>query len=120
MTRYLFVADVGFDEEATAQLHQPDLAAALKAVSEAIPAEPLMEEKHSGTCQEGGKRSSHQKRLLDEISAGSADRCPERGQTLVQSWLILNQRGTGSAAIAAGNRPRTNLLNVLSPDLELL
>jgi len=92
MTRYLFIADVGFDEEATTQLHQDGLAAALTAVLDAIPAEPLTD----GTIQEIVKQVVKDKNIKKGFlmkSLRAALTGALKGPDLVQSWLILNQRG---------------------------
>ena len=93
MTRYLFIADVGFDEEATAQLQQAGLAAALKAVLEAIPAETLTDETIQEIVKQVVKEQTIKKGFLMK-SLRAALTGALKGPDLVQSWLILNQRGT--------------------------
>ncbi len=92
MTRYVFIADVGFDEEATAQLHQAGLAAALKAVLEAIPAETLTDEMIQEIVKQVVKEQTIKKGFLMK-SLRAALTGALKGPDLVQSWLILNQRG---------------------------
>ena len=92
MTRYLFIADVGFDEEATTQLQQPGLAAALKAVLEAIPAETLTDETVQEIVKQVVKEQAIKKGFLMK-SLRAALTGALKGPDLVQSWLILNQRG---------------------------
>ncbi len=93
MTRYLFIVDVGFDEEATAQLRQAGLAAALKAVLEAIPAEALTDEAIQEIVKQVVKEQSIKKGFLMK-SLRAALTGALKGPDLVQSWLVLNQRGT--------------------------
>ena len=92
MTRYLFIVDVGFDEEATAQLHQPGLAVALKAVLEAIPAETLTDETIQEIVKQVVKEQTIKKGFLMK-SLRAALTGALKGPDLVQSWLVLNQRG---------------------------
>ena len=92
MTRYLFIVDVGFDEEATAQLQQPGLAVALKAVLEAIPAETLTDETIQEIVKQVVKEQTIKKGFLMK-SLRAALTGALKGPDLVQSWLVLNQRG---------------------------
>ena len=92
MTRYLFIVDVGFGEEATAQLQQPGLAVALKAVLEAIPAETLTDETIQEIVKQVVKEQTIKKGFLMK-SLRAALTGALKGPDLVQSWLVLNQRG---------------------------
>ncbi len=93
MTRYLFIADVGFDEEATTQLQQDGLAAALTAVLDAIPPEPLttdapIQEIVKQVVKDQAIKKGFLMKSLRAALTGAL-----KGPDLVQSWLILNQRG---------------------------
>jgi glutamyl-tRNA synthetase len=93
MTRYLFIADVGFDQEATTQLQQDGLAAALTAMLNAIPSEPPLTDE---TIQEIVKQVVKDKNIKKGFlmkSLRAALTGALKGPDLVQSWLILNQRG---------------------------
>ena len=92
MTRYLFIVEVGFDQEATTQLQQPGLAAALKAVLAAIPAETLTDATIQEIVKQVVKDQTIKKGFLMK-SLRAALTGALKGPDLVQSWLILNQRG---------------------------
>jgi len=90
MSRYLFVADVGFTEEATTQLKQDNVAAALKGIIEALGAVSLTEANVQEVIQAGVKAAGVKKGVVMR-SLRAALTGDMHGPDLVQSWLLLNQ-----------------------------
>jgi glutamyl-tRNA synthetase len=91
MTRYLFVADVGFTDAATAQLQQDQVAAALTAIKTALEqAAPLTEATIQELIQQSVKTANVKKGLVMR-SLRAALTGDMQGPDLVQSWLLLNQ-----------------------------
>jgi glutamyl-tRNA synthetase len=91
MTKYLFVADVGFTEAATTQLQQAGVAAALQVILEALTAldSPFTEEVAKSVIQQGVKSANVKKGLVMK-SLRAALTGDLQGPDLVQSWLLLN------------------------------
>jgi len=93
MSRYLFVADVGFTEEATKKLHQEGAATIVQAILEAVNQEQSLTE---ASAQDLLKRAAAQlnqkegklKPILRVALTGDT-----RGPDLIQSWLLLHHRG---------------------------
>lgn len=93
MTRYLFIADVGFTEAATTQLRQEGTAAALKAIISALEeTSELSPEQAQAVIQQGVKAANVKKGLVMR-SLRAALTGDMQGPDLVQSWLLLNQHG---------------------------
>ncbi|MGA7933952.1 MAG: glutamate--tRNA ligase [Kovacikia sp.] len=95
MSRYLFVADVGFTEEATKKLHQEGSAAIVEAILAAISAhlpQPLTETTAQEVLKQVATQLKQKEGKLKPIlrSALTGD---TRGPDLIQSWLLLHQRG---------------------------
>ena len=91
MTKYLFVADVGFTEAATAQLQQEGVAAALEAIVAALESTqaPLTESEIQAVIQQSVKTANVKKGLVMR-SLRAALTGDMQGPDLVQSWLLLN------------------------------
>jgi glutamyl-tRNA synthetase len=102
MTRYLFVADVGFSEEASAQLQQLGSAAALQAILQNIPdgmPSSLTEEAIQDLIKQVVKEQNVKKGLVMR-SLRAALTGAMHGPDLVQSWLILHQKGIDRTRLA--------------------
>lgn len=92
MTRYLFVADIGFTEEATTQLQQEGSATGLRAFLDALPSAPLSDATIQDLIKQVVKEQSLKKGLVMR-SLRAALTGAMQGPDLVQSWLLLNQKG---------------------------
>ncbi|GAB4226756.1 MAG: glutamate--tRNA ligase [Elainellaceae cyanobacterium] len=92
MTRYLFIADVGFTEAATAQLQQTGVAPALQAIIAALEERnaPLTEADAQAVIQQGVKTADVKKGLMMR-SLRAALTGDMQGPDLVQSWMLLSQ-----------------------------
>lgn len=89
MTRYLFVADVGFTEAATAQLQQEGTATALQSILTALETTPLTADTVQSLIQQG-VQAAHVKKGLVMRSLRAALTGDMQGPDLVQSWLLLH------------------------------
>ncbi|WAL59445.1 glutamate--tRNA ligase [Thermocoleostomius sinensis] len=92
MTRYLFVADVGFTEAATAQLQQPNVATALAAIQSVLEQSPALTESTIQAIIQQGVKAANVKKGLVMRSLRAALTGDMQGPDLVQSWLLLHQR----------------------------
>ncbi|MBD2021015.1 glutamate--tRNA ligase [Leptolyngbya sp. FACHB-36] len=92
MSRYLFVQDVGFTDEASAQLKQDGSATAIQAVATAIPAEPLTDATIQDLIKQVVKEHNLKKGLVMRTLRASLTGSMQ-GPDLVQSWLLLNHHG---------------------------
>ncbi len=90
MSRYLFVADVGFTEEAATQLKQEKVATALEGIIAALEAVSLTEANVQEVIQVGVKAAGVKKGVVMR-SLRAALTGDMHGPDLVQSWLLLNQ-----------------------------
>jgi glutamyl-tRNA synthetase len=93
MTRYLFIETVGFTEEATKKLRQDGSAAIVQGVADAlVTAEPLSETSAPALVKQVatqlGRKEGQLKPILRVALTGDT-----RGPDLIQSWLLLHQRG---------------------------
>ncbi|HEY9752341.1 MAG TPA: glutamate--tRNA ligase, partial [Coleofasciculaceae cyanobacterium] len=93
MTRYLFVSEVGFTEEAMKKLHQPGSGDALKAILNEIEQMPTLTETSAQdvikqVAKDLNRKEGQLKPLLRVALTGET-----RGPDLIQSWLLLHQRG---------------------------
>jgi glutamyl-tRNA synthetase len=93
MTRYLFVADVGFSEDAGKKLQQDGSAAIVQAILAAIEHhKPLTEtsaqELLKQVAKELNRKEGQLKPILRVALTGDT-----RGPDLLQSWLLLHQQG---------------------------
>lgn len=92
MSRYLFVQEVGFTEEAMKKLQQEGAATALKAILTAMDSfQPLTEASIQAlvkqVAQNLNRKEGQLKPLLRVALTGET-----RGPDLIQSWLLLHQR----------------------------
>jgi glutamyl-tRNA synthetase len=94
MTRYLFVADVGFTGAATAQLQQPSVATALAAIKSALEQTSSLTEATIQEIIQQGVKAANVKKGLVMRSLRAALTGDMQGPDLVQSWLLLHQRQT--------------------------
>lgn len=92
MTQYLFVADVGFTEAATAQLQQENVGAALTAIQSALEQTSSLTEATIQDIIQQGVKSANVKKGLVMRSLRAALTGDMQGPDLVQSWLLLHQR----------------------------
>jgi glutamyl-tRNA synthetase len=92
MTRYLFVADVGFTEDAQAHLKQPGVGAALEGVLVGLTGEVMTEESAKALIDQVVKSQGVKKGLvMKSLRAGLTGSL--QGPDLMQSWLLLSQKG---------------------------
>ncbi len=91
MTRYLFVEDVGFSDEATAQLQQAGTAIALQSILDGLDDTLLTAEVAQGLIQQAVKAAGVKKGVVMR-SLRAALTGDMHGPDLLQSWLLLNPR----------------------------
>jgi glutamyl-tRNA synthetase len=92
MTRYLFVADVGFTEDAQAHLKQPGVGPALEGVLAGLTGTPMTEESAKALIDQVVKAQGVKKGLvMKSLRAGLTGSL--QGPDLMQSWLLLSQKG---------------------------
>jgi glutamyl-tRNA synthetase len=92
MTRYLFVADVGFTEDAQAHLKQTGVGAALEGVLAGLTGEVMTEESAKALIDQVVKSQGVKKGLvMKSLRAGLTGSL--QGPDLMQSWLLLSQKG---------------------------
>jgi glutamyl-tRNA synthetase len=91
MTRYLFVADVGFTESATAQLQLDTVATALQGIITALEATPTLTPENVQDVIQAGVKAAGVKKGVVMKSLRAALTGDLQGPDLVQSWLLLNQ-----------------------------
>lgn len=92
MSRFCFVPMIEFDESATAQLQQPAAAAALRGILAVVDSQPLTPETAQGIIKQVLKAQNLKKGLLMR-SLRAALMGEMNGPDLIQSWLLLHQRG---------------------------
>ncbi|MBD3882224.1 glutamate--tRNA ligase [Phormidium tenue FACHB-886] len=91
MSRYLFVAEVGFTEVATTQLKQENVATALQGIAAALEADPSVTEANVQAVIQAGVKAANVKKGVVMKSLRAALTGDLQGPDLVQSWLLLNQ-----------------------------
>ncbi len=91
MTRYLFVADVGFTEAATTQLQLDNVATALQGIITALEATPSLTAENVQDVIQAGVKAANVKKGVVMKSLRAALTGDLQGPDLVQSWLLLNQ-----------------------------
>jgi len=100
MTRYLFTPTVDFTEEATKKLQQDGTAAVLQAIAAVIPTTPLTEtsapELLKQVAKDLNRKEGQLKPILRVALTGNT-----RGPDLIQSWLLLHERGWDQARLQA-------------------
>lgn len=100
MTRYLFMAEVGISEEGTKKLHQDGSKTLLEAIAAVIPPDQSLTEATASAlikqvAQDLGIKEGKIKPLLRVALTGET-----RGPDLMQSWLLLHQKGWDTARLA--------------------
>jgi glutamyl-tRNA synthetase len=90
MTRYLFVADVGFTDAAVAQLKLPGVATALQSIITALETTDLTADSAQTVIQQGVQAANVKKGVVMK-SLRAALTGDLQGPELVPSWLLLNQ-----------------------------
>jgi glutamyl-tRNA synthetase len=113
MCKLFFSSTLDWEEEALAQLQQPKVADALQAVLEAVESHPTLT---SAEAQKIAKKLSKEKNLNKGLimrSLRAALTGAMHGPDLIESWVILHQRGTDktrlSEAISNLNLPVSGL-----------
>ena len=101
MTRYLFVADAPINEEGAKKLQQDGCADVIKGIAAAIPNySPLTEtnapELIKQVAKDLGRKEGQLKPILRVAFTGET-----KGPDLIQSWLLLHQRGWDIARLQA-------------------
>lgn len=91
MTRYLFVADVGFTEAATDQLQLDHVATILQGIIAALEATPTLTAENVQAVIQAGVKAANVKKGVVMKSLRAALTGDLQGPDLVQSWLLLNQ-----------------------------
>lgn len=89
MTRYLFIADIGFTEEATTQLQQPGAADVVAGILDGLSPDPLSAETAQGLIQTVVKEKAVKKGLVMR-SLRAALTGDMHGPDLLESWLLLH------------------------------
>lgn len=92
MTRYLFVPEVGFSEEATKKLQQDGVPDMLRGILTALQGSSSLTEASSQdlikqVAKDLGRKEGQLKPILRVALTGET-----RGPDLIQSWLLLHQR----------------------------
>lgn len=92
MTRYLFIEDVGFTEEATKKLQQDGAAAVVEGIADVLAQTQSLTEANAQelikqVATQLGRKEGQLKPILRVALTGDT-----RGPDLLQSWLLLNQR----------------------------
>lgn len=90
ITRYLFVADVGFTEAATTQLQQSGVAAVLENIIGNLESATLTAESAQTLIQQAVKAANVKKGVVMK-SLRAALTGDLQGPELIPSWLLLNQ-----------------------------
>ncbi len=105
MTRYLFVHDIDFSQEALKHLQQDGVIPALQAVLAAMPDGPITEDAAKAIVNDVVKAQAVKKGLvMKSLRAGLTHSL--KGPDLMQSWLLLSQKGWAKARLTqaiAGN-----------------
>lgn len=92
MTRYLFITDIEWDDDATQHLKQDGVAAVLEAVLQASETAPLTTEEEAKALINTVVKGHGFKKGLVMKSLRAALTGALKGPDLVQSWLLLQQR----------------------------
>jgi glutamyl-tRNA synthetase len=93
MSRYLFVPNIGFTDEAMKKLKQEGAAAVIQAIATAIGQSQALTETTAPTlikevAKDLNRKEGQLKPILRAALTGDT-----RGPDLIQSWLLLHQRG---------------------------
>ncbi|MEB3210304.1 MAG: glutamate--tRNA ligase family protein, partial [Leptolyngbyaceae bacterium] len=97
--RYLFVPDMAFTEAATQHLQQEGVASVLKAVSAALSEASMTEASDAQALITEVTKSENVKKgfVMKSLRAGLT--CDLKGPDLVESWLLLHQRGIDASRL---------------------
>ncbi|MBD2465991.1 glutamate--tRNA ligase [Oscillatoria sp. FACHB-1407] len=93
MTRYLFIADVGFTEAATTQLQQEGTAIALQGILKGLGETPSLSSEAAQALVQQVVSAEKLKKGLVMRSLRAALTGDMHGPDLVQSWLLLHHNG---------------------------
>lgn len=101
MTRYLFIPEVEFTEEATKKLKQEGSAEIVAAIDAALASSEALSESTAPelikqVAKDLGRKEGQLKPILRVALTGDT-----RGPDLIQSWLLLHQRGWDQARLQA-------------------
>jgi glutamyl-tRNA synthetase len=101
MTHYLFVPEVGYSEDAQKRLHQAGSAEVVAAISDVIPAasplsEAIAQDLIKQVAQALNRKEGQLKPILRAALTGEM-----KGPDLIQSWLLLHQRGWDRSRLQA-------------------
>lgn len=98
MTRYLFIEELAFGEDAIGQLQQEGVKAVLQGILDGLPAEPLTQESANALIQSVVKAQGVKKGLImKSLRAGLTGSL--QGPDLMQSWLLLSHKGWDKARL---------------------
>lgn len=92
MTEYLFTPQLGFADDAKAQMQQKDADTAVSAVAEALPESGLTQEAAQEIVQQVVKSKGLKKGLVMKTLRAALTGSLQ-GPDLVQSWILLNHLG---------------------------
>ncbi|MEO0410128.1 MAG: glutamate--tRNA ligase, partial [Cyanobacteria bacterium P01_A01_bin.135] len=93
MCRYLFDADLPHSDAAKEQLNQAGTAAVLQTTLDALKTEPLTTQDEAKAIIKQVTKAADVKKGLVMRSLRAALTCDMKGPDLVDSWLLLHQRG---------------------------
>jgi glutamyl-tRNA synthetase len=99
MTRYLFVQDIDITEDAQKHLQQEGVIPALQAVQEALPEGTVTEDQAKAIVDSVVKAQGVKKGLVMKSLRAGLTRSLQ-GPDLMQSWLLLSQKGWAKARLA--------------------
>ena len=93
MCRYLFDRDLGYSDEAVNYLKQDGVAEVLRAMAAAIPETPLETVDEAKALIKDVTKAAGVKKGLVMKSLRASLTCALKGPDLVESWLLLHQKG---------------------------
>ncbi|MEB3230370.1 MAG: glutamate--tRNA ligase [Leptolyngbyaceae bacterium] len=93
MCRYLFDPELEYSEDAIAHLQQDGVGDVLKAVAEALPSATLTTVDEAQSLIKDVTKSTGAKKGLIMKSLRAGLTCSLKGPDLVESWLLLHQKG---------------------------
>jgi glutamyl-tRNA synthetase len=99
MTRYLFVQEIDITEDAQKHLQNEGVIPALQAVQDALPEGAITEEQAKAIVDEVVKAQGVKKGLVMKSLRAGLTRSLQ-GPDLMQSWLLLSQKGWAKARLA--------------------
>lgn len=99
MTRYLFVQDIDITEDAQKHLGNDGVVPALQAVQDALPEGPITEDQAKAIVDQVVQAQGVKKGLVMKSLRAGLTRSLQ-GPDLMQSWLLLSQKGWAKARLA--------------------